>query len=126
MWCLVDGTAGNAEVTSLNVLLGSWGVVPEVLEISQLGHYVAEHLVEPRRRSSRTEACVHTWPLRHRTHHPTLVVEQVDNEVQPILLEHSSSIEIPLTSLAVADVLASINTSALASPARARHQEWFT
>ena len=58
MWCLVDGTAGNAEVTSLNVLLGSWGVVPEVLEISKLGHYVAEHLVEPRRRSSRTEACV--------------------------------------------------------------------
>ena len=54
MWCLVDKTTGNAEVTSLNVLLGSLGVVPEVLEISQLGHYVAEHLVEPRRRSSRT------------------------------------------------------------------------
>ena len=46
----------------LNLLLGSWGVVPEVLEISQLGHDVAEHLVEPRWRSSRTEACVHTWP----------------------------------------------------------------
>jgi len=68
MWCLVDRTAGNAEVTSLNVLLGSWGVVPEVLEISHLGHDVAEHLVEPCRRSSRTAACVHTRPLRHRTH----------------------------------------------------------
>ena len=110
MRCLVDGTAGNAEVTSLNVLLGSWGVVPEVLEISQLGHDVAEHLVEPRRRSSRTEAYVHTWPLIG----PTLVVEQVDNEIQPILLELSNSI------------VTSINTSALASPARARHQEWST
>ena len=31
----------------LNLHLGSWGVVPEVLEISKLGHDVAEHLVEP-------------------------------------------------------------------------------
>ena len=31
----------------LNLHLGSWGVVPEVLEISQLGHDVAKHLVEP-------------------------------------------------------------------------------
>ena len=30
----------------LNLHLGSWRVVPEVLEISQLRHDVAEHLVE--------------------------------------------------------------------------------
>ena len=66
------------------------GQVSEIVEISQLGHDVAEHLVEPRQRSSRTDACAHTYTVLIG---PTLVVEQVDNEVQPILLELSSSIE---------------------------------
>ena len=97
MWCLVDGTAGNAEVTSLNVLLGSWGVVHEVLEISQLGHDVAEHLVEPRRRRPCGLHVQRVVSILGRFDTiligPTIVVEQVDNEIQPILLVLSSSIE---------------------------------
>ena len=82
----------------LNLLLGSWGVVPEVLEISQLGHDVAEHRVE---HGVSSPACgLHVQrllciPGRFDTVliGPTIVVEQVDNEIQPILLELSSSIE---------------------------------
>ena len=103
MWCLVDGTAGNAEVPSVSTSkrpLGSWGVVPEVLEISQLGHDVAEHLVAAAHGVSSPASGLHVQRLVSIIGHfdtvligPTLVVEQVDNEVQPILLELSSSIE---------------------------------
>ena len=71
----------------------------EVLEISQLGHDVAEHLVE--HGVSSPAGCLHVQRLvsvlvlfNTVLIGPTLVVEQVDNEVQPILLELSSSIEI--------------------------------
>jgi hypothetical protein len=97
MWCLVDGTAGNAEVTSVSTSsLDLGGVVPEVLEISQLGHDAAEYIVEPRGLHVQRLVSilghfdtVRTGP----SDRPTHVVEQVDNEVQPILLELSSSIE---------------------------------
>ena len=74
--------------------------MPEVLELSQLGHEVAEHLIEHGVSSRGPAGGLHvqrfvsilglfdTVLIR-----PTLVVEQVDNEVQPILLELSSSIE---------------------------------
>ena len=87
----------------LNLHLGSWGVVPEVLEISQLGHdvaEVAEHLVEHGVLISTCSLLVQRLVsilgrfdtvLIEPT--VTLVVEQVDNEIQPILLELSSSIE---------------------------------
>ena len=90
MWCLarVEGTAGNADL-----LLGSWGLVPEVLEISQLGHNVAEHLVEPRWRFHVQRLVSIPGRFNVEFIGPTLVEEQVDNEVQPILLELSSSIE---------------------------------
>ena len=82
----------------LNLHLGSWGVVPEVLEISQLGHDVAEHLVEHGvsspscglhvQRLVYILGCFNTILIG-----ATLVVEWVDNVVHPILLELSSSIE---------------------------------
>ena len=74
------------------------GVVPELLEISHLGHDIAEHLVE---HGVSSPACgLHVqWLVSILGRFdtvligPTLVVEQVGNEVQPILLELSSSIE---------------------------------
>ena len=71
MWCLVDGTAGNAEVMSVST-------------------------------------------------------SSLDLGSHQFFWSSAVPSKIPVTSPAAADVLASINTSALASPARARHQEWFT
>ena len=66
------------------------GVVPEVLELSQLGHNVAEHLVE--HDVSSPVCCSHLQRLVSMIGHfytvlirPTLKMEQVDNEVQAIL-----------------------------------------
>ena len=65
------------------ILGPQWGVVPEVLEISQLGHDVAEHLVE--HGVSSPAGGLHVQRLvsilgRFDTVliGPTLVVEQVD------------------------------------------------
>ena len=72
--------------------------MPEVLEISQLGHNVAEHLVE--HGVSSPAGGLHVQRLvsilgRFNTVliGPTFLMEQVANEVHPILLELSSSIE---------------------------------
>ena len=72
--------------------------MPEVLEISQLGHDVAEHLVE--HGVSSPAGGLHVQRLVSILGSfdpvligPTLVAEWIENEVQPILLELSSSIE---------------------------------
>ena len=54
---------------------------------------------------------------------PTLVAEQVDNEVQQVFWSSVVPSKIPVTSPSMAEELISINSSLVASPARARHQK---